>query len=206
MAQLAPRGMVIAIEPSPTAFKCLQENVRISGHTNIVCVSCAIGTEEGSANFVDSSAYGYLSDEGSTKVELRTLASIVDQLSLHRIDFVKIDVEGTEDRILKHSFDLTNSFGSLLMFEMNTWCMLAFYNANPRSFLEWTLRSYAHILMVCPVGSDLLRKVAPSDLLPTLHTHLIEQRCITDFLVTNDGTRLLTPAQGLEVEVRSALT
>jgi FkbM family methyltransferase len=180
---------VIAIEPSPTVFRCLSENIAQSGHTNISCVECAVGAEDGFAKLVDQSAYGYLSKQGETKVELRTLATLTDFCGLKRLDFVKIDVEGKEFEILSQSSPLINFFGSLVMFELNSWCMLGLHNANPREFIEWTVDNFDHVFMVRPQGKKLLLRVDRSNALPVLHDHLVHDRCISDFLVTNNSDR-----------------
>jgi FkbM family methyltransferase len=200
LAQLATNGHVIAVEPSSGAFACLQENIRKSGHSNISSRSCAIGASDSYARFVDNSAFGYLSETGSTEVKVMTIASLVDELHLKRLDFIKIDVEGSEQSIMEASLEVTNRFGSLIMFEMNSWCMLGLHNSNPRAFLEWVTKSFSYVFMLRPREPVLLRPIAACQALTALHDHLVYDGALTDFIVTNDAGRLHvnTPSNNVE--------
>lgn len=99
--QLAER--VIAIEPLPSNFDLLEENVK---DKNVVCLNLAISKENSYRKLYlgkISSSNSLLPEMGSKKyvtVETRSLDQIIEQIK-EPISLVKIDVEGTELEVLK---------------------------------------------------------------------------------------------------------
>ena len=50
---------------------------------------------------------------------MTTLEEIVSRHQLTRVDFIKLDVEGSEFSIMRSSLDLINRFESLVLVELN---------------------------------------------------------------------------------------
>jgi FkbM family methyltransferase len=114
-ARAGPAGLVIALEPHPRTFAKLQFNCAANGGDNVRCVNIAAGPEATSATLrfdgggnvggatllVDEAAH----DGADVPVSVRPLAEILSELGLGRIDVVKVDVEGYEDRALLPYFD-----------------------------------------------------------------------------------------------------
>jgi FkbM family methyltransferase len=104
--RVGPAGHVIAIEPMPEMIARLRFNVLSNGFTNVQVVETAIGPTEGSATlFVDERQRGhssFIALQGSTRtsVPVMTLSSVIAQAGVTRIDALKIDIEGFEDRAL----------------------------------------------------------------------------------------------------------
>lgn len=95
-----------AFEPNPPTLARLRHHVAINGLQKVVHIhdvalsdqagTAAVATKEGNsggANIVDS-------DAKSTQVQLTTLDAFCDEQQLRRLDAVKIDVEGFEERVL----------------------------------------------------------------------------------------------------------
>jgi len=103
---VGPNGRVIAIEPMPEMLKRLRYNIAVNGFRNIEVVPTAVGPEAGTATlFVDEARRGLSSMEkleGTTplQVPVTTLLSVVNRSGIDRIDALKIDIEGFEDRAL----------------------------------------------------------------------------------------------------------
>ncbi len=103
---VGPNGRVIAIEPMPEMLKRLRYNIAVNGFRNIEVVPTAVGPEAGTATlFVDEARRGLSSMEkleGTTplQVPVATLLSVVNRSGIDRIDALKIDIEGFEDRAL----------------------------------------------------------------------------------------------------------
>ena len=99
-------GRVIAIEPMPEMLARLRFNIGLNGFDNIDVVPTAVGPAAGTATlFVDESRRGLSSMsklEGSTplKVPITTLQAVIERAGVDRIDALKIDIEGFEDRAL----------------------------------------------------------------------------------------------------------
>jgi FkbM family methyltransferase len=104
--QVGPSGRVIAIEPMPEMLRRLRYNIAVNGFPNIEVVPTAVGPEAGTATlFVDEARRGLSSMEvldGATplQVPIATLLSVVERSGVDRVDALKIDIEGFEDRAL----------------------------------------------------------------------------------------------------------
>jgi FkbM family methyltransferase len=102
-----PRLSVYAFEPAPQTYEQLLENVEVNGLRNVTPIRCAVGDRSGTARL-------YLSDDDCTastlpgfrqarqdvEVPMLTIDQFVAERGLDRVDLIKIDVEGTEDKIL----------------------------------------------------------------------------------------------------------
>ncbi|MDE0049102.1 MAG: FkbM family methyltransferase [Rhodospirillales bacterium] len=97
------RGQIIAVEPHPGMRRRLEFNVELNSSRGVHVLGCAVGDRNGTARLSEGAknlGTSRISDEGSIYVELRTLLDIATARRLERIDAVKVDVEGFEDRVL----------------------------------------------------------------------------------------------------------
>ena len=100
-------GKVVAIEPHPVTHARLAFNCAASGLDQITLVAAAAGASDGevmietdgdnlgASHIVTGQASGT-----AIKVPSRRLQTILDQAGLSKVDALKIDVEGFEDRVL----------------------------------------------------------------------------------------------------------
>jgi FkbM family methyltransferase len=197
------RGQVVAIEAAPTVVQCLEANIAANNATNIRVEKTAVGDRKGSVSFTESSAWGHVSQNGS-EVPITTLAEIVERLELPRVDFIKIDVEGSEFPIMRSSLDLINRFECLVLVELNSWAQLAIANVNPREFIDWLLVSFSHVFILRRGGStgNLLEPVTNG--LGLLHRNLVTDGCVTDLLLTNAERRLRPSPDFLETQLKAS--
>ena len=103
---VGPSGRVIAIEPMPEMLRRLRYNIAVNAFQNIKVVPTAVGPEAGIATlFVDEARRGLSSMEKlqgatPTQVPIATLLSVIELSGVGRVDALKIDIEGFEDRAL----------------------------------------------------------------------------------------------------------
>ena len=103
-------GRLIAIEPHPTALARLHCNLALNEVDWANVVPAALSDHDGSVslfinerNIGSSSVLSGRRPDLATRaieVECRSLLSLVREQGLPRIDAIKLDVEGVEDRIL----------------------------------------------------------------------------------------------------------
>lgn len=99
---VGPTGLVYAFEPDPIMFSLLRRNVEINHLENVVLCDCAISDKTGTADF-------YLSTAGASSLEpqrgLRSICHVktatIDSFRLPRLDWLKVDVEGTEHLVIR---------------------------------------------------------------------------------------------------------
>jgi FkbM family methyltransferase len=104
-------GKVIAIEPHPVTHARLAFNNSASGHTQVQLVAAAAGPADGdlmietdgdnlgASHIVSGTASGK-----AIKVASLRLQRILEEAGVSRVDALKIDVEGFEDRVLTGFF------------------------------------------------------------------------------------------------------
>jgi FkbM family methyltransferase len=108
-------GRILAVDPHPVARQHLQCNLDLNGIGWATVAPVALSDRSGTLQLfindrnIGSSSINADVEAGSPKraieVPTRTLLSLVEEEGLTRIDAIKIDVEGVEDRILTPFFN-----------------------------------------------------------------------------------------------------
>lgn len=131
-ARLTPRGQVFAFEPGAYARSILRVALYINCCRNVAIVPLALGEREGTAILTlpvkRRGAYGFGLAHlgGDTRwrevrrevVALTTIDRFVDMMDLHRLDFIKADIEGWEMHALRGGRDTIRRFRPVIMLEM----------------------------------------------------------------------------------------
>lgn len=101
-------GTVFAIEPEPSNYKVLAENVKMNRYQNVVLVNKAaysrIGTAKLYLSFRNSGSHSLLDhpylDKCSIDVKTTTVDNLLKSVG-YRCDLIKIDAEGAELEVIK---------------------------------------------------------------------------------------------------------
>ena len=93
-AAMAGARIVVAIEPDPTNYALLRRNVRLNKLDNIVVVNAAVGGRQERQR-----TKRYWRKELTAQV--RTIKSLVCELGLECVNFMKINVEGDEVEVIE---------------------------------------------------------------------------------------------------------
>ncbi len=108
---VGPRGQVIAVEPHPKIHERLAFNRSASGFAQVKLVAAACGDADGELmiatdieNFGASHIVDGLPNDTTYKVQALRLLRILDDAGAAKVDALKIDVEGFEDRVLMPFF------------------------------------------------------------------------------------------------------
>jgi FkbM family methyltransferase len=101
---VGPLGTVLAVEASPAMAQRLSANVALSHLDDLITVApVAVGEAEGALRFaIDErdGALSHASETGAHTVPMRPLLALAEDAGLTRIDLLKLDVEGMEERVL----------------------------------------------------------------------------------------------------------
>jgi len=123
MAELVGEtGRVIAVEPDPRNFRLLKKSIENAEVGNITPVMCAASNEnkKGKLFVSDSVTANTIVEEVGYKaidMEIVTLDSLLPELGVKRVDFVKMDTDGSEPLAIQgmKSFIEGNSSVTILM-------------------------------------------------------------------------------------------
>lgn len=113
---VGPEGKVVACEPIEGNRSCLEQNLAARVVPNVVVYPSAIGASDGELTITLStdnpgSHSAVLSNLGRTViVPVRSVDSLVRELGLERVDFIKADVEGMEPDVLRGAADTIRRF------------------------------------------------------------------------------------------------
>ena len=147
LSQICPHGQSAAIEPVPRTFQFLQRNVANADSGNIKIFNFALGSRDEIAlmqghpsNFACSFiADNYRipdSDHFAHEVTIKRLDEIFCDLSLDRLDFMKVDVEGFELEVFEGAQKTLTAYRPIVFLEMNHWCLNIYRRISIPEFRE----------------------------------------------------------------------
>lgn len=122
------KGMVVALEPDQRVFQRLVENVGLNNLQNVIALPIAASNRNVLALFkLSKTLRGWSSLTNMHKdtvvaevpIPAFTLDTLVESLRLERVDLVKIDVEGAEDKVLEGAVEVLDVFRPALLIEMH---------------------------------------------------------------------------------------
>jgi FkbM family methyltransferase len=100
-----PSGRVVSVEAHPRTFRCLRRTIELNRLYNVTPLQCAVTGTPGTVLISDQdnhSANGLTTDRAqSLEVPGKTLPEIVKEFGLHRIDLLKMNIEGAELSVLE---------------------------------------------------------------------------------------------------------
>ncbi|HZB52937.1 MAG TPA: FkbM family methyltransferase, partial [Reyranella sp.] len=129
--RVGPSGRVVAAEPSSRERAHLQRNLGRNGLDNVTVVPAAIGAASGLAdlhlahgvhaghNTLGSFAHDDVVRASLERVPIEPLDAVIARLALAQVDFVKIDVEGAEARVIAGAATVLKSMRPILLLEVN---------------------------------------------------------------------------------------
>lgn len=120
---VGPKGRVLAVEPDPINLQALQLNLRDHSLTNVQVEAAAITDCDGHVAFQGEGSMGSGLAEMSTRsgheitVPAFSLPTLLARHRLERVDFIKMDIEGAELRVLKGNAGLLRTLRPRMVIE-----------------------------------------------------------------------------------------
>jgi FkbM family methyltransferase len=99
-------GKVIAFEPDPLIFDVLKSNVELNELSNVILIKKGLWSENTVLRFTTAKNITrsfVVNEEGGKVIEVPvvTLDSALKELGIHKVDLIKMDVEGAEVEVIK---------------------------------------------------------------------------------------------------------
>jgi FkbM family methyltransferase len=121
-------GKVIAIEPTGWAFGKLQRNISLNCFNNIRPLQVALGDfDHGAREFRFQSSYRLDGTDLSADeiMPMYTLDTLMSMNGVDRVDFVKMDVDGFEGKVIRGAQETLARYHPILFFEITPSAMRA---------------------------------------------------------------------------------
>jgi FkbM family methyltransferase len=128
LARACQNGFVYAFEPDSQSFSTLNQNIQRNNFNNISIKQIALGDKPQKATLYKLYANNpganrilFQAKQGNFEnesVEVTTCDLMMDKLSIHRLDLLKIDVEGFELFVLQGGERLLQRFKPILFIEL----------------------------------------------------------------------------------------
>jgi FkbM family methyltransferase len=124
-------GRIIAIEPAPLSFRYLEDNSKLNKAMNISLHNFAVGDNDGEINFLikdrsnicrvvqNGEPLEHLTNSHIISVPIKQVDSIIDELEISNVDFVRMDTEGSEWNIYEGMKVTLKKFRPLLLIEIH---------------------------------------------------------------------------------------
>jgi FkbM family methyltransferase len=146
LANVVHGGRLIAVEAIPEHAASVRRNAALNGFGHIEVVQAAVGAQAG--GFVrlelpkngNSGMYSVASNshDGGIEAPLTTIDDIVKQCRLDSLDFIKMDIEGSELAALQGAEDTLRRFNPTILVELNEPALSRFgaSTSQVKSFLD----------------------------------------------------------------------
>jgi FkbM family methyltransferase len=164
---LARQCRVHAFEPYPPTYDRLQRNIKLNSLQGVIEAHCLALSDAMEIGYMktkpgNSGATWLDRDPSGEAVTTTTLNLFCAQRGILRLDFVKLDVEGCEERVLRGGTSLIRAFKPLLMVEVNPG-VLARRNSSAEA-LVWLLRDLGYELFVALRDALVPLRAPPTEL------------------------------------------
>jgi len=108
---VGPQGKVYAFEPEPSNFEKLKANLERNKVTNVIPLQLALSEKEGEMQIASGRGSSAITETaGDTSVKVTTIDRFVEANKLPRVDFIKMDVEGYELKVLAGARETIKNF------------------------------------------------------------------------------------------------
>lgn len=118
--RLGPAATIYSFEPNPPTLARLYRHVEMNGFRNIHIQGVGLGDHEGSARIQERSGNSGMATlregDGAT---VTTLDRFVEQNEITRLDFMKVDIEGYEARMLAGGRKTLATLRPIVQIELN---------------------------------------------------------------------------------------
>jgi FkbM family methyltransferase len=158
-SEICPKGRISAIEPLPRTFQYLRRNVAEAGVRNIKLFNFALGSSDDSVlmqghpsnfacSFVADSYRIPTNDHFAEKISVKRLDNAFSELSLDRLDLMKVDVEGFELEVFAGAREILSTYRPIVFLEMNHWCLNIYRRISIPEFRERLTRIFPYVFAI----------------------------------------------------------
>ena len=176
---------VHVFEPSPSTHAILERNLGAGNVANVVTYNVGLGTEAGTAlitraqdnrsgAFV-SNAATRISGHVSESISLDTLDTICSNRGIDP-NFIKIDVEGFEEAVLRGGADVLARRKAVVVMELNHGCLNILHRKSVPDYLDFLRGVFPHLYAVDTDNLRIGTMHDESQAYSVMHEHVMHNR------------------------------
>ncbi|MCC7279332.1 MAG: FkbM family methyltransferase [Chromatiaceae bacterium] len=176
---------VFAFEPSPTTYKILADNLYRAGIGNVEAVNLGLGSERESLTITfakNNRSGGYVSD----KIRLET-GHLTEEIKIDTLDnyfydtefpvkFLKIDVEGFEQNVIKGGREFLRKHQPTVVMEMNHFCLDVLQRITIPDFLDFMRSVFPHLYAIDTDNVNIVDLHLPDRAYHVMYQHVINHK------------------------------
>lgn len=152
-------GQVAAIEPLPHVYEYLRRNISASGAANVKTFNFALGScaaaaviqghpSDYASSFIADKYQIPDTDHSAHNISIRRLDETFSELSLDRLDLMKVDVEGFELEVFAGAEKTLAIYEPIVFFEMNHWCLNIYRQMSIPDFRKRVMKLFPYVYAV----------------------------------------------------------
>jgi FkbM family methyltransferase len=176
---------VYAFEPSPSTFQILQNNLNLNSISNVQAINIGLGLKSENLTITfakNNRSGGFVSekirpDDGhiSENISIETLDNF---FSNHHVvpNFLKIDVEGFEQNVVKGGLNFINKHNPTVVMEMNHFCLDVLQRITIPDFLDYMRSVFPVLYAIDNDNSSIVDLHVPHQAYFVMHEHVVRQR------------------------------
>lgn len=191
---------VHVFEPSPSTHAILKRNLGSGNAANVVAYNLGLAAEAGEAMITraDNNRSGAFVSEFATRITghvsesitLDTLDSVCNQRGIHP-DFLKIDVEGFEEAVLRGGKEIMERMKPLAVMELNHGCLNILHRKTVPDYVDFLRGVFPHLYAVDTDNARIRDMHDESQAYSVMHEHVMHNR-YPNLVGGFDGNILLT--------------
>ena len=174
-----------AFEPSQTTFKILKENLILARADNVVASNVGIGSKNEvlTITFAKNNRSGAfvsdttkLSEDHITeKINIIKLDDFFENLSV-KPNFLKIDVEGYEIKVLEGAINLLEFCKPTVVMEMNAFCLNVLHRVCLPEFIDKMKLIFPFLYAIDANNKSILNLHVQEEAYAAMHHHIVHRR------------------------------
>jgi FkbM family methyltransferase len=179
---------VISFEPSPSTYKFLVDNLSRAAANNVEPVNSGLGNkiESSIITFAKNNRSGGFVSENRQPVPVSD-AYQIERINIDTLDhffneypiqptFLKIDVEGFEQNVIKGGINVLQSCKPTVVMEMNHFCLDVLHGITVPDFLDYMRSVFPYLYAVDADNSTIGNLHQPEQAYMVMYEHVIHNR------------------------------
>lgn len=176
---------VYAFEPSPSTYRILVDNLARAGVGNVEAINLGLGQKEESLTITfakNNRSGGYVSDKIRPETGHVTEEIQIDTLDHYFADkesppnFLKIDVEGFEQNVIKGGVGFLQKNKPTVVMEMNHFCLDVLQRITIPDFLDFMRSAFPYLYAVDTNNLTIVDLHVPDAAYMVMHEHVVKHR------------------------------